>query len=90
MDGKIVETIGHLSFSQDDSLGSNRFGTIFQGTFQKTVEVAITRIEKKDFLVDSEVLGKSLNHQNILRFYGFEEDLDHQFFFGWKKCEHLI
>lgn len=78
MDGKIVETIGHLSFSQNDSLGSNRFGTIFHGTFQKTVEVAITRIEKKDFLVDSEVLGKSLNHQNILRFYGFEEDLDHQ------------
>jgi len=78
MGDKILETIGHLSFCQSDSLGSNRFGSIFQGTFQKTVEVAISKIEKKDFLVDAEVLGRSLNHQNILRFYGFEEDVDHQ------------
>ena len=73
-----LETIGHLTFYQNVMLGSNRFGTIFRGTFQKTLEVAITRIEKKEFLVDVEILGRVQNHQNILRFYGMEENVDHQ------------
>ena len=70
-----LETIGHLTFYQNVMLGSNRFGTIFRGTFQKTLEVAITRIEKKEFLVDVENLGRVQNHRNI-HFYGIEENVD--------------
>ena len=78
MNNDVMETIGQLDFYQMDSLGSNYYGTLFCGTFKKTVEVAITKINKIDFHVDVNVLKKAQSHKNILRFHGIEENVYYQ------------
>lgn len=78
MSGNILETVGDLVFWQKDLLNVGKLGPIFRGKFQNSIEVAITRIWKKEFSVDKDILHNTLQHQNILLYYDLEENVDHQ------------
>jgi len=78
--GRIKE-IGKLRFCQSDdhyqsfdSSIKGHFGRVFKGDFEETVDVAIERIKKRDFIVELDVIRKAQNHPNILRYYCSEED----------------
>jgi hypothetical protein len=74
MSGNILETVGHLIFWQNDLLGAGKFGPIFQGKFQTLIEVAITKIDQKQFRVDETALLNTRYHPNILGLYCCEKD----------------
>lgn len=72
-----MEDLGKLSFCRSDPLAINgHYGTIFQGKFEEAIDVAISRILKKEYSVDLDILRQSQNHPNILRYYCSEQDAD--------------
>jgi len=77
-----TKEIGKLRFCQysDQSFESinikGRFGRVFKGDFEETVDVAIERIKKRDFIVELDVIRKAQNHPNIIRYYCSEEDAE--------------
>ena len=76
---RIIEEISpKLHYCRRDSVfcPSGRFGSIFKGTFEGTVDVSIRRILKTDFTVELNVLRKTQSHPNILRYYCSEEDVE--------------
>jgi hypothetical protein len=69
--------IGKLYFNRSDNLGaSGCFGTTFRGTFEGTTDVAVKRLEKKDFDVDLKAISKSQMHSNILHYFCNEQDIE--------------
>ena len=77
---RIYEEVGSkLSFCRRDSIPncpSGRFGTIFRGRFEGTVDVTIRRIIKTAYSVALDILRQTQNHPNILRYYCSEEDIE--------------
>ena len=75
---RIYEEIGSkLRYCRRNSIPngpSGRFGSIFRGIFEGTVEVAIRRIVKTDYTVELDILRKTQQHPNILRYYCSEEN----------------
>ena len=78
MSGSVLETVGDLLFRQKKLLSVGKFGPMFRGKFQNKVDVSITKIWKKEFCVDKDIFGNTLEHQNILLYFGLEENVDHQ------------
>ena len=64
---------GHLkiSFNEKDFLGERgRFGLVFKGKLNGTLDVAIKRVEKKVTKVEGSDFFYNVNgHYNILNFY---------------------
>ena len=61
--------MGHLSFCQDDCLGSGNFGTVFIGKFKNVVDVAIKQFKKGHIRVETNILLKANGHPNIVNYY---------------------
>jgi hypothetical protein len=70
------EHIGKIRFCRRDSLGSGQFGSVFRGTYDKSVNVAVRRVVHKDFLVELEVLRRAETHPNIPVYYGSDRDVE--------------
>ena len=69
--------IGKLCFNRRDTLGSKgNFGTTFRGTFEGTTDVAIKRLEMKDFDVDLKAIREGHLHSNVLHYFCNEKDIE--------------
>jgi len=69
--------IGKIRFCRNDSPGgSGQFGSVFRGTYDKVIDVAVRRIVLKDFLVELEVLRRAQTHLNIPILYGSDRDVE--------------
>ena len=73
----MAEELRKLTFCQNDPLAvTGHYGTVFKGKFEQAMDVSVTRILKREFSVNLDVLRKSQNHPNILRYYCNEQDAD--------------
>ena len=70
--------IGKIGFNRSGTLGSSKgkFGTMFQGTFEGTTDVAVQRLETKDFNVDFKAISRGHMHPNILHYFCNEQDIE--------------
>ena len=68
-----MEKIGKLSFSRGDFIGRGRYGTVFRGKLEGSLNVAIKRLEKRFTQVESHSLLKADGHPNIIRYFSTEE-----------------
>ena len=64
--------LGHLSICRKKHLGSGRFGKVFPGQLNDTVDVAVKRMEKGLVQVDTKLVS-SIVHPNIINYYGTDE-----------------
>lgn len=72
-----MELIGKIRFCDQDYIsGAGRFGSVFAGKFEDTINVVIERLKKKKFSVDAQAVwtSQSQGHTNILRVYSIEEN----------------
>ena len=67
--------VGQLSFSLDSGI-VGKYGKVFPGLFDDTVNVSLLRIDTTAFTVDKKILWNTGNHPNMIRFYGMVEDSD--------------
>lgn len=74
MEKSSLEQIGLLSLFKTQVLGKGCNGTVFRGHFLSTIDVAIKRVEKYFFRVESNLLLKAALHPNIIRYYATEDD----------------
>lgn len=71
-----LETIGQLSFSRVDCLGSGRFGKVFTGKLTSddgVIDVAIKRMKKEKTRLESILLLKANGHPNVINYYVTDE-----------------
>lgn len=55
-------------------LGKGAYATVFSGKWQN-IDVAVKRIQLHDIIINrEEILMRDLNHQNVLKLIGVEED----------------
>jgi hypothetical protein len=76
-----MEKIGKLCFNREDFLGRGRYGTVFRGTLEGVLNVAIKRVEKRFTQVESHFLLKADGHPNVIRYFSTEES-DIEFTYG--------
>ena len=73
---------GKLSFLRSDARRNGKYGKVFRaGRFKDLVDVAIARVDKMDFTVDTDLLLKvdlMQCHPNIVRFYTAEDTIEYQ------------
>ena len=69
-----MEKIGKLSFSRSDFLGKGRYGSVFYGKLEGTLDVAVKRVEKRFTQVESKSLLKADGHPNIARYFCTKEN----------------
>ena len=66
--------IGNLSFVLNDEKAFNgKYGKVFPGLVDDTVDVSILRMDITTFAVDTKTLWSANQHHNIIRFYGSED-----------------
>ena len=73
---------GELNFLRSDARRNGKYGKVFRaGRFKDLVDVAIARVDKMDFTVDTDLLLKvdlMQCHSNIVRFYTAEDTIEYQ------------
>ena len=72
-----------LDYNRKDVLGAGAYGVVFKGTLQvdgEIIDVAIKRFEtaRTDTMIswDREMTLNELNHPNVVKVYGVEEEDD--------------
>lgn len=64
-----MEKIGKVSFSRSDFLGRGRFGSVFRGKLNNTLDIAVKRVEKRLVHIEADTFFRADGHANIIRHY---------------------
>ena len=64
-----MEKIGKISFCRSDFLGRGRFGSVFKGKLNNTLDIAVKRVEKRIAHIEANAFFRADGHSNIIRHY---------------------
>ena len=81
MSENVLATIGGIRFWAKDLISCGKFGPVFSGKYLNkdnvAVNVAVTRVDRKEFFVHEDVVLCAQGHPYILCCYGFRTDINY-------------
>ena len=69
-----MEKVGKLEFWTKDKIGSGLVSHVFSGTYEKSIGVAIKRVQRTETGSEIDILKDCHNHINIVNYYCTEQD----------------
>lgn len=77
MDESIIEKkVGKLKYHKKEIISRSRGIIVYKGKYEKTIDVAIKRIQREDAKIEIDVLKNHHFHPNLVKYYTTERDDD--------------